>query len=283
MRSVHGGITADSEKAVAAGIVLYYPDYLLLKENIQSLSGQVDRIFLIDNSEHLDESSDHFKEYGNVTYVADGINKGIAAALNTMMMYADNAGYEWLLTLDQDSVIPQDFVRELLLHVDDKKDIAVVAPSYVDRNTGRHFGTEGCIEECITSGSLNCVKAWKEVKGFDEYLFIDYVDFEYCERLRSAGWKIYQTEKAVLNHAVGETEYKTLFGREFKVMNHSAFRKYYQMRNYIYWQKKMGRFSLGSTVLRYLAWSIKVVLWEDDKMRKLREMTKGVKDGLLHS
>ena len=45
----------------------------------------------------------------------------------------------------------------------------------------------------------------------------------------------------------------------------------------------MGRFSLGSTVLRYLAWSIKVVLWEDDKMRKLREMTKGVKDGLLHS
>ncbi len=283
MRSVHGGITADSGKAVAAGIVLYYPDYLLLKENIQSLSGQVDRIFLIDNSEHLDESSDHFKEYGNITYVADGINKGIAAALNTMMMYADNAGYEWLLTLDQDSVIPQDFVRELLLRVDDKKDIAVVAPSYVDRNTGRHFGTEGCIEECITSGSLNCVKAWKEVKGFDEYLFIDYVDFEYCERLRSAGWKIYQTKKAVLNHAIGETEYKTLFGREFKVMNHSAFRKYYQMRNYIYWQKKMGRFSLSSTVLRYLAWSIKVVLWEDDKMGKLREMTKGVKDGILHS
>ena len=273
-------MVTDVKSITAAGIVLFLPDIDMVKANIQSLLNQVDHVYLVDNTEN-DTINDCFNGVENVTYVSDGVNKGIAKALNILMGLAEEAGYEWLLTLDQDSIIPERMVEDLFLYSD--KDIAVIAPCYIDRNTGRQVGIEGFTQKCITSGSLNYIDAWRQIKGFDEYMFIDYVDFEYCERLRNNGWKIYQTKKVILNHAIGKTEYKILFGRELDLNIHSAFSKYYQMRNYINWQMKMGRFSLGSTVLRYLVWSIKVVLWEDDKMRKLREMTKGVKDGILHS
>ena len=265
---------------VAAGIVLFSPNVAFLKENIECLLKQVDHVFLVDNTEEKDGLKSVFLDDPNVTYVSDGVNKGIAKALNLLMELAEEKEYKWLLTLDQDSVVPEDFISDLMAFaVIDK--IAIIAPCYIDRNSGRQFGYDGLVETCITSGSLCLVEAWRSVGGFDEYMFIDMVDHEYCFRLRNADWKIYQTKSIVLNHAVGDSEYKTIFGYECCVMNHSAFRKYYQMRNSIYFDKKRGKFSPRASLICCVAWSVKVLLWEDDKINKIKAMIKGAKDGFL--
>lgn len=119
------------------------------------------------------------------------------------------------------------------------------------------------------------------IGGFDELMFIDYVDYDYCERLIKAGWNIVQTPKAVLSHYVGVSRQEKLFGITVNVMNHSAFRKYYQARNWIYWQRKMGRFSLVASLKHSMWWSMIVLLYEKDKWRKLRAIAHGTHSALF--
>jgi len=45
-----------------------------------------------------------------VLYVPAPENPGLAAAYNQVLAMAEAEGYEWLLTLDQDSILPADFL-----------------------------------------------------------------------------------------------------------------------------------------------------------------------------
>ena len=61
----------------------------------------------------------------------------------------------------------------------------------------------------------------------DEY-FIDYVDTEWCLRAESLGFKNYISSKAIMKHTIGDNVIN------LKVINvpvHSAFRRYYRVRN----------------------------------------------------
>lgn len=62
-----------------AGIVLYNPDLGRLKENIESICKQVDKVILIDNgSDNIREIEDLIKEYLNCILLKNGENMGIA-------------------------------------------------------------------------------------------------------------------------------------------------------------------------------------------------------------
>lgn len=88
-----------------AGIVLFNPDVDRLKENVNAIIQQVDDLILIDNgSGNINEvKAIHFhdKKY---TIIENGNNLGIATALGQIMEYGIQYGYDWVLTLDQDSV-----------------------------------------------------------------------------------------------------------------------------------------------------------------------------------
>ena len=72
-----------------AGIVLYNPDLGRLKENIESICKQVDKVILIDNgSDNIREIEDLIKEYLNCILLKNGENMGIAYALNQILKYA---------------------------------------------------------------------------------------------------------------------------------------------------------------------------------------------------
>lgn len=69
-----------------AGIVLYNPDLGRLKENIESICKQVDKVILIDNgSDNIREIEDLIKEYLNCILLKNGENMGIAYALNQIL------------------------------------------------------------------------------------------------------------------------------------------------------------------------------------------------------
>ena len=74
---------------------------------------------------------------------------------------------------------------------------------------------------------------------YREDLFIDYVDYEFCLRLASRGWRIACCESAVLYHDPGNAKQLSILGiRKVTVSNYSPLRKYYLMRNGIWTIRK---------------------------------------------
>ena len=263
----------------AAGIVLFNPDFQFVKSNLNCLLDQVDSIYLVDNSEK--DNSNYFGILNsNVHYIANCKNAGIAHALNQIMSSAMTDGCSWVVTFDQDSKIENNFIKRLFESAPSDTSIGIISPSYFDRYRQAVVGKDGYVKECITSGSLTRVAAWKAVEGFEDWLFIDSVDFAFCADLREAGWKIFQTTKVIMSHAVGHNRSVKLFGHVFENSNHPAFRKYYMTRNRLYMKYRENDFSISESIVHAAVAIGKILLWEPDKMNKTRAIIRGTKDGI---
>ena len=89
------------------------------------------------------------------------------------------------------------------------------------------------VDRCIQSGALVSVAAWKYVNGFDEWMFIDFVDFDFCTRLKINNYNIYRCNNVTIDHQLGnreETRLAPLFRRLYKLTGIRAL-KYFTYRN----------------------------------------------------
>ena len=248
-------------KKFAIGIVTYQPDEQRLKENIAAAKVQPEAgdILIADNDK--------------------GENLGMASGLNQLCQQAIDLGYEWVVTLDQDSVMQPGTLSEFT-HYTDLEDVAIICPRIEDRSMGRQYarsdkGTE-YIQHCITAGNLVRLSAWQAVGGFSEELFIDGVDFDFCMKLQEHGYKILRTNNVFLLQEVGHGQAINLpFHKQISILNHSPLRLYYIARNYLY---------IGSQHRQLLHWALEVtkrmfivVCFEQDKWRKLCYMFTGIR------
>lgn len=271
-----------NEKTVA-GIVTFNPDIKRLKENLDNVFNQVEKVIIIDNaSENINEIKELKSSYLALEIVQNRKNDGIASALNQIGDFAKNNGYGFFLTLDQDSVPNNELIIELKRCFTDES-VGMACP-YINRYDDYLF--EDKIREahsCITSGCLVSTKAWDSVGGFWEYLFIDEVDHEFCYHLRANGFRILQTSRTWINHIIGEPSEKRVLGHAFHPTNHSAFRRYYITRNCVLmkllYPKEIEPFPHRYTML--LRIFVSTLFCEEDKLKKIRAMTRGVKDALL--
>lgn len=277
-----------STLGIVAGIVTFNPDLPRLRENIESVLGQVDEIILIDNaSAELASLSKLVEQFPRVYLYSNGVNAGMAKALNQAMKWAEERGASWSLLLDQDSVCEIDMVDVLAQNV--TAGVGIVAPAIIDRSDRDRPAQQGEQEEvnyCITSGSLNSVNMWQSVGGYDESLFIDFVDFDYCLRARESGFRIIRESRATLLHEIGRI---TRHGR-FIAYNHSAFRSYHMARDMIYYARKHRRSprelrvqkrGLFATYLILLRKSIIVAIFEEDRLSRVSALVRGTIAGSI--
>ena len=128
------------------------------------------------------------------------------------------------------------------------------------------------------------LSAYKKVGPFNEDLFIDYVDFEYCLRLRKKGFKVLQLGVAKIYHQLGQLEKRNFIFKTIYVTHHSSIRYYYRTRNRLFVTKKFI-LSFPLFVLKdffiFINELVKIVLFEKNKMSKLKILTYGVSDFLL--
>lgn len=269
------------KECICAGIVTYLPDIQRLWENIDAVSGQVDRVFVVDNgSQNVDDIRNLTEQYLNVELIRNVRNEGIAHALNQIIAKAERDHYGWALTLDQDSVCHKELVRNYLRYIDGSMGMLIC--DIVDRNyeMKRKIPTDFLedVEKCITSGCLTNVKAVIHAGGFDEKLFIDMVDYDMCHSLRKLGYRIVNMHFEGLLHEVGKSKKYHISGFAFVVNNHSAQRKYTITRNSVYLIKKHGL----NPILEYAVVFRRiftVLFFEDKKADKIRAILKGVWDG----
>lgn len=264
-----------SKEHCAAGITLYNSVAEQLLETIDSLKHQVEHIFIVDNTPDRNLSG-QFTNQPAITYIPNKENRGIAAALNQIMQAANNAGYAWVLTMDQDSMFPNGGVSALSQKLTVlSPNTAAICPVFLNRSNNEIVGTEGYVEECITSGALTSTEAWSKVGGYNEWYFIDLVDFEFCARLRANGYKIYQTESVQLSHQLGFPKVTHFLGRTFSSFNYPAFRYYYQTRNYLVFEQTYQTPTTNPSPALLIQ---RILLVDDNKIEKLGAVLRGIRD-----
>lgn len=79
----------------------------------------------------------YLKEFEDekIELIVNDANMGIEYALNQVMQFAHDNGYEWALTLDQDSVVPPDLIEKYMKLTSIGK-VGMICCKIVDRNFG---------------------------------------------------------------------------------------------------------------------------------------------------
>lgn len=280
-----------------AGIVLFNPQPARLRDNIEAVYKEAAGLIIVDNaSANQAEIRELLAGYAHVRYIRNAKNYGVAKALNQICEAAESAGYPFVLTLDQDSVCPVHLLKEYEKYLPLER-TGILCPQVRDRNCSLNVQTGALkgraslngsspdrnvtvMSWCITSASLVSLQAWKEVNGFDEEMFIDGVDQDFCERIRRKGYRIYRLDTVTLLHEIGAIcEKRFLFWRVY-VKNHSAFRKYYIARNTVFVARKKRSVRLMAlSCLRVIRQFLLVLLYEQGKIKKLAAIAKGAWDG----
>lgn len=269
---------------IVAGIVLYNPDFSILKKNIESIHSQVSKLILIDNNSvnfHLIKK-EVSEKYNDIIFLRNDKNEGIAKALNQIMNYADSIHAEWVITLDQDSICPHDIIHKYSKYMN-LPQVGILSPIIVDGNypyiENISSNDYDIIEKCITSASLNKIDVWKKVGGFDEKMFIDFVDFEYSYRVRKKGYEILRVNNTKLLHHLGNLEIREFFFKKIYIGHHNAIRKYYYVRNAIYCYRKHSElYSLKLLIKDVLGLIIKILMFEEEKNKKIKYIFNGIFD-----
>ena len=275
---------------VAAVVTAYQPDASLLAA-LRSVAHQVTRVVVVDDgSTTAGPILDECAALG-ATVMRHDCNRGIAAALNTGVREARRAdpGLTHVLTLDQDSVLPDGLVAGLVAAENAALDagvpVGMTAPGTVATVT-RRLTAGGAVfargGEPIQSGLLVPVTTLDHVGGFDESLVIDGVDSDFWLRALDAGLVAVVAPGTTLEHRLGHPV--TLpRGRELPIVVASEFRYFYQWRNLVRLVRRHGprhpRWAIGA-VVRALRHLVLVTLLASGRAGRLRRAAAGLRAGL---
>lgn len=234
---------------ICASIITYNPDTITLQNNINALlSNNINNIIIFDNASiNIKYIEDLLLKFNNMhTILIKNIqNKGIAFALNKCLKLAHELHFEWILTLDQDSILTLNYLNNMTCYI--KEGVGLIAPEISDQNLltqdqmhtsttqslFRHYirNKRSILPMPITSGSLTNVEAAIICGGFNDCFFIDSVDYDLDLKLHEHGYKIIYASKAKLNHSLGHPKGHYFLKWYFTASGHPAWRYYYMSRN----------------------------------------------------
>ena len=249
----------DKLLGIWAGIVSYNPDMARLRENVAAVAPQVDQLLIFDNgSENVKEVEEAFGSF--VRIICSTENLGMAKALNQLCLSAEKGGATDIVLLDQDSVAADDLVGSEAKYRGEG--VGLVCALTVDRNHKGEMVDNSLVFDVkrpITSGSMVNIAAWSAVGGYDERLFVDWVDVEFCDNLRTHGYRLLRTYGTNILHELGRQQYAwNAPGGDDSGKAHAS-RAYYRQ-NYPAWRWRDRARSQIITIHKY-GWSR--IGWEE--------------------
>ncbi len=294
--------------SVCALVVTHHPEGERLLKVVRALRSQVERLLIVDNGSNdstLSGLRELTKENGCVLLENDK-NIGLAAAYNQGIRWAVENRFSHILFLDQDSVPLPGMVGRLLGAIkkldSDEAHTAGVGPVILDPRLGirkpfvtfsaigvkRHtcnpdqLDKEIAADFLISSGMLAKTSVFDLVGTFDEGLFIDNVDLEWCFRASAKGFRCYGICGAELEHYLADKVRCIWFGRLVPIYYHSPVRQYYIMRNRILLYRKQysPKTWIIQDIPRALFKSIVFSIFADQRLENIKMMCLGIVHGL---
>lgn len=175
------------------------------------------RVVLVDNSPEEGTSSGFFEDE---VYRSVPENHGLAHAYNEGLRTAQEQGFDWLLTLDQDTFLSPDFLSELgkaITLVDVDPQIAAIVP-YI-QGAGRtlspytfrwgsvptwfpsgYSGTPNDSVFALNSASLLRVSTLRQVGGYDKRFWLDASDHAIFHAISAYGKRVHVAGNIQVQH-----------------------------------------------------------------------------------
>ncbi|HEX9008236.1 MAG TPA: glycosyltransferase family 2 protein [Patescibacteria group bacterium] len=210
-----------------SAVILNYKHPLDTIKCIKSLKksdlGKTVDYYIVDNSPTEKVEKQFKQEFPSAVYISSPSNPGFAGGNNLAIRQALKAGSEYVLIINPDVVVGQDFFSPLIRNFSDKK-VGVVAPAILHSQKGeKMYGLEGKVDwhlakpEHINSKSIKdpkpkeaefvtfaCVlisrDAFEKAGLLDEGYFMYYEDVDYCLSVARAGKKIILDPSVVVSH-----------------------------------------------------------------------------------
>jgi rhamnosyltransferase len=273
---------------IAAVATAYHPDDRLTAV-VESALETCTHVVVVDNTPGVEPTVADKISDPRVKVLRSGRNAGLAAALNIgIRELPDDA--EAVLLLDQDSVLPGDVVSALAAYLEDPT-IGIAAPTPWDAAHDSSYDTLAALRsevadrtDVITSGMLIRRSALEKVGAFREDFFVDFVDIDFCLRLRRAGLRIVQDQRLKLPHSLGDRRVHGVGPLRIQVVHYPVWR--------LYWIARGASTLMRENVVRDPKWSVKAVLFlaswtwrtaafEDTRLKHVAALVRGMRDGLL--
>jgi GT2 family glycosyltransferase len=262
-------------------------------------------IIVVDNASTDTTAKMLAQRFPQVTVLRMPRNLGAGGALEAGIGYAAlTKRHDWVWTFDDDSVPEDDALWTLLngtvgVQLDPCK-VGMMAPLPIHADTGIcyppllwHDGfvkpSANLLKQSVwladlvfVSGCLVRREVVEEVGLPRADFFMDFIDFEYCLRVRSRGYHIAVVNKCKLAHEVGNARWVRLPGFSALWPDHAPWREYYMSRNITYaaWSLYPS-FKTKQFVVKHLARHAGgVLLFGSNKMACLNKMMQGFSDGL---
>jgi len=214
-------------------VVLNWNSSEMTKQCIQSLLAMEDgsfEILIVDNGSR-DGSPDHLRAaFPHVELIASSRNLGFTGGCNLGMKRALRQGADYVLLVNNDTVVKPNFLAELLAESERHPKAGMISPKiyYYDdpdriwwaggtfslwQGVPRHLGWKEmergryentrAIDWATGCGVLLKCAALKDAGLFDEKIFANGEDLDLSLRMRRLGWQIRYTPAAKLWHKEG--------------------------------------------------------------------------------
>lgn len=215
-------------------VVVSYNGLQKTRQTVEALRNQVGHIHIVDNGSNRESlvMLESMELEPDITVERLGENRGVGYALNRGVQRARQMGSAWLLTMDQDSLVEGNLIEAFRVAVEQDPGRVCLAPR-INSSNHRKDVTGGAISCAITSGNLVRVTLFDEIGLYDEGFFVDGIDFDFCLRVRRAGYAVHCVPAALMQHQLGDTVDLPSGVRKYYA-RHSPVRRYYMSRNFMY-------------------------------------------------
>ena len=211
-----------SRNDVAAVLVSWNPDIARFTSVVDAVLTQIDKLVVIDNgSKNVEDVRELILDRPKMTLIELSENKGVSAALNIGVMHLRPLQSMWIMTMDQDSIVDEGALGRILDSYDRLDSttqglcgiLALRAYAGPWRLPLTRFtdslmivGERGDFIErrgVITSGNLVRAELFDRIH-FDESLFVDQVDFDFCYSVTQVGYLVLEHKWPSMEHVLGE-------------------------------------------------------------------------------
>ncbi|MBU3183954.1 glycosyltransferase family 2 protein [Clostridium estertheticum] len=199
----------------------------------------------------LEESEKYFKKFKSnekIVLINSDENLGFSGGNNIGIKYALNLDADYIMLLNNDTVVEADFLMPLVDSLNKNKEVGIVggkifdyynpqnyiAGGYIDyiKGSGYHYYNKQTIRpEKVTflSGCLWLIRkdVFKKVGYLDEKFFMYLEDVEFCCRVLGGGYLLQYNPDSIIYHKEGRS-----------TNNNKPLVTYYNTRNRLYFVKK---------------------------------------------
>ncbi len=207
-------------------IILHYGDPQITIDCIRSIFKQrleFEKLIVVDNNQNFKTS------FNGVKIIRNKKNLGFAGGVNVGIKYAISQNADYVLLLNNDTMLNQDILKPLIKFLQQFKNAGIVGPAIkfkreekfiydlggkINKIFGRTSHTEASkIQNTkprvvdYVSGCCMLIKkdVFEKVGLFDERFFLYYEDVDLCIRAKDKGFFTYVVPSVYIEHALSKT------------------------------------------------------------------------------